>query len=141
MFWNQNDALIPENEGATSKEWDRFDCLDTWTQAGQVRALWEDNYHMQFDMMGNGYLYDLIKDSHEIHNLWNDPDKTVVKEKLMEKLMAEMLKNTDVLPVPHNRYRTKVHPKGYWNQEYISPDMGVRKMEPIGNHKIDKQHL
>ena len=45
---------------------------------------------------------------------------------MTEALAAEMMKQADPLPAPHRRYRTKVHPKGYWYQEYTAQDPGVR---------------
>ena len=104
-----------------------FDCLNTWTQCGQVRALWKGNYHIQMDMMGNGYLYRLDKDPFELENLWEKEEYAEIRKKMTEALAVEMLKQTDPLPAPHRRYRTKVHPKGYWYQEYVAEDPGLRE--------------
>lgn len=51
---------------------------------------------------------------------------------MLRELASAMMRAEDPLPVPHFRYRTKVHPDGYWYQDYESADPGVRKMEPIG---------
>ena len=109
-----------------------FDCLNTWTQCGQVRALWKGDYHIQLDMMGNGFLYCLTEDQGELHNLWDEEEFIHVKEEMLRELASAMMRAEDPLPVPHFRYRTKVHPDGYWYQDYESADPGVRKMEPIG---------
>lgn len=138
LYWKEEDELTLAAEGASSEEWDRFDCLNTWTQCGQVRALWKGNYRIQVDMLGKGYLYNREKDPYELDNLWDDPSAQTVKTELLSALTAAMLKAADPLPVPHNRYRTKVHPKGYWNQPYVSGDPGVRKMNAIGNHYKDR---
>ncbi len=124
MYWNDEDMLDYRTEGAT-QDMTAFDCLNTWTQCGQVRTLRMEDYRIQIDMMGEGYLYDLSRDPMELQNLWKDPEYSSVKDKMMQELLAVMLQNTDVLPVPHHRYRTKVHPKGYWYQDYSSPDPGV----------------
>ncbi|MEY8354584.1 sulfatase-like hydrolase/transferase [Lachnospiraceae bacterium 54-53] len=133
LFWDEGDQLTPEKEGAVSEEWDRFDCLNTWTQCGQVRALWKGNYHIQLNMMGEGYLYDRKTDPYELSDLWDHALYQEVKTQLLAELAAAMMKAADPLPVPHNRYRTKLHPKGYWKQEYHSPDMGIREMKGIGS--------
>lgn len=127
LYWNENDELTLKEEGA-SPEGDSFDCLNSWTQCGQVRALWKGSYKIQMDMMGTGHLYCLKKDPYELHDLWNEPDMKEIRREMTEELVAAMLKAADPLPVPHNRYRTKVHPKGYWHQPYRSPDMGVRNL-------------
>ncbi|WP_024346345.1 sulfatase-like hydrolase/transferase [Lacrimispora indolis] len=133
LFWNEADELTLPQEGAVPKNWEAFDCLNTWTQCGQVRALWKGDYHIQLNMMGEGYLYNLKNDPHECRNLWEDGDSQGIKTELLIQLSAAMMKASDPLPVPHNRYRTKLHPKGYWNQSYISPDTGVRPMKAIGS--------
>jgi arylsulfatase A-like enzyme len=134
LYWKEEDELTLAAEGASSEEWDRFDCLNTWTQCGQVRALWKGNYRIQVDMLGKGYLYNREEDPYELNNLWENPTEQGVKTELLTALTAAMLKAADPLPAPHNRYRTKLHPQGYWNQPYVSADPGVRNMKAIGNH-------
>ena len=116
-----------------------FDCLNTWTQCGQVRALWKDGWHIQLDMMGKGFLYRLSDDPAELHNLWDDPACQEKKQELLTALAAEMMKQTDPLPVPHYRYRVKVHPKGFWHQDFVADDPGVRKMKPIGERYLEEE--
>ena len=125
LYWKENDALDPETEGALNPRV-TFDCLNTWTQCGQVRALWKGNYHIQFDMMGSGYLYDLSKDPYECNNLWGRDEYSAVCYEMLKELTAEMLKASDPLPAPRRRYRTKIHPKGYWYQNYEARDPGIR---------------
>ncbi len=128
MYWNENDLLSLRGEGALEGYIGKqFDCLNTWTQCGQVRSLWKSHYHVQMDMMNNGYLYDLESDPYELDNLWNNEKYTNIKLDMVQELVAQILKSVDPLPAPHNRYRTKVHPKGYWNQDFIAKDPGVRK--------------
>lgn len=129
LFWDERDELTLADEGASSEEWDRFDCLNTWTQCGQVRALWKGEYHIQLNMMGQGYLYQRNDDPLEFLNLWEMPEYQEIKAGLLAGLAAEMMKAADPLPVPHSRYRTKLHPKGYWYQEYRSPDPGVNELK------------
>lgn len=126
LYWNDDDGLTLPVEDAVSEQWDRFDCLNTWTQCGQVRAIWKNDFHIQVDMMGRGYLYNLKNDPYELENLWNDPEYLEIKTELLTELMAAVLKASDPIPVPHSRYRTKIHPRGYWNQTWRCEDMGVR---------------
>ncbi len=138
LYWNEEDGLTPPAEDAVSQAWDRFDCLNTWTQCGQVRALWKGNYHIQVDMMGTGYLYDRENDPYELYNLWDKKELLPVKTELLTELTAAMLKAADPIPAPHNRYRTKIHPKGYWYQEWNCDDPGVRDMKPVGSRIFKK---
>ena len=61
LYWNEEDGLTLTEEGA-SNEMVTFDCLNTWTQCGQVRSLWKGDYHIQLDMMGTGLLYCVAND-------------------------------------------------------------------------------
>lgn len=128
MYWNEHDKLTLRGEGALEGYIGKqFDCLNTWTQCGQVRAIWKGDYHLQMDMMEEGYLYNVSTDPFELTNLWENKSYQEVKMSLMQEMIGQILKNADPLPAPHNRYRTKVHPKGYWYQDYVSNDPGVRK--------------
>ncbi len=126
LYWNDEDDLDLIKEGA-SQNMETFDCLNTWTQCGQVRAVWNDGWHLQMDMNGKGYLYDVDKDPSELHNCWNEEAYRDIKEKMMRKMISSMMRASDPLPAPRARYRTKVHPKGYWNQQYVAQDPGIRK--------------
>lgn len=130
LYWDEEDDLTLQNEGATFNMV-TFDCLNTWTQCGQVRMLRRGRYKIQVDMMGQGYLYDLTTDPLETLNLWNDPDMLPVRADMLTRLMAETLRRCDPLPAPHRRYRVKVHPQGYWQQRWHAPDPGVRKAAPL----------
>ncbi|WMJ89751.1 sulfatase family protein [Anaerocolumna sp. MB42-C2] len=132
LYWNEKDALTLEAEGA-SQNMVTFDCLNTWTQCGQVRMLRKGDYRIQLDMMGTGYLYNVKEDPGELVNLWDNPDYFNLKTDMLTELTAAILRACDPLPVPHNRYRTKIHPKGYWFQPYASEDMGVRNTGSLTN--------
>lgn len=125
LYWTEEDGLDLKTEGASVKI-GTFDCLNTWTQCGQMRMLRKKNYKIQVDMMGTGYLYDLKADPSEINNLWDNSEFLIVKSDMLTELMAAALKACDSLPAPHFRYRTKIHPQGFWSQNYISEDVGVR---------------
>ncbi|MFI3213792.1 MAG: hypothetical protein R3Y24_10655 [Eubacteriales bacterium] len=51
---------------------------------------------------------------------------------MLQDLMRATLQACDILPLPHNRYRTKLHPRGYWYQDYQSEDMGVVELGSLG---------
>ena len=136
LYWNEEDELDLLTEGA-SRNMETFDCLNTWTQCGQVRSLWKEDWHIQLDMLGKGYLYRLQEDPAELQNLWDDPACLGKRQELLTALAAEMMKQTDPLPVPHHRYRVKVHPSGFWNQPFAAEDPGVRKMKPIGECHLE----
>ena len=126
LYWNEEDALDPVAEGAT-QDYTTFDCLNTWTQSGQVRAVREGNYKLQMDMMGNGYLYDLSADPLEVNNLWGQPQWLSIQAHMLARLAAACMRAADPIPAPRHRYRVKCHPQGYWfDPNYRSPDPGVR---------------
>ena len=137
LYWNEEDGLTLTEEGA-SNEMVTFDCLNTWTQCGQVRSLWKGDYHIQLDMMGTGLLYCVANDPRELYNLWDKEEFAAVKSQMLGELAAAMMRAQDPLPVPHFRYRTKVHPRGYWYQEYRMSDPGVGNMEGIGKRLGEK---
>ena len=73
-----------------------------------------------------------------LYNLWDKEEFAAVKSEMLGELAAAMMRAQDPLPVPHFRYRTKVHPRGYWYQEYRMPDPGVGNMEGIGKRLGEK---
>jgi arylsulfatase A-like enzyme len=134
LHWNKNDLLDLTNEGAFGIQV-TFDCLNSWTQCGQVRMVRKGDYKLQLDMMGTGYLYNLAEDPLEVVNLWDRPECLQTKADMLTELAAAILKACDPLPAPHGRYRTKIHPKGYWHQEFVAEDSGVRKLPALSELK------
>ncbi len=130
LYWTGKDDIDLIAEGA-SQDMKTFDCLNTWTQCGQVRMLRKGHLKIQVDMLGKGYLYNLKEDPFEINNLWDAPEYVEMKTQMLTELIAATLKACDPLPVPHHRYRTKIHPKGYWKQDYFCEDTGVRNLPPL----------
>lgn len=126
LYWNDRDGLSPVEEG-TTKDYTTFDCLNTWTQCGEVRMLRKGDYKVQMDMLGHGYLYNLKEDPMELKNLWEVKEYQQIKADMLAELMAATLRVTDPIPAPHRRYRVKKHPKGYWFDEnyIVAEDPGV----------------
>ena len=129
LYWDGDDALDPAAEGALSNG--NFDALNTWTQCGQVRMLRKGDYKIQLDMLGAGYLYDIKNDPAELKNLWDDAGALSIRADMLTALSAVMMRNTDPIPAPHNRYRIKTHPKGYWRQKYHESDASMTKTPPL----------
>jgi hypothetical protein len=75
-------------------------------------------YKIQVDMMGNGFLYDLASDPYELINLFDDPQYLSIKSDMLIELTAAVLRACDPIPAPRRRYKVKIHPKGYWFQDY-----------------------
>ncbi len=125
LYWNDRDRLSPEAEGALNPLC-TFDCLDSWTQCGQVRMARKGPWKIQADMMGKVYLYNLDTDPREVRNLADDPAYLPVRAEMLAELCAATLRACDPLPTPRNRYRIKLHPQGYWwDETFVSDDPGV----------------
>lgn len=112
LYWNEADSLTLKEEGACTKTAAdgrplNFDCLNSWTQSGQVRMLRRGPYKLQIDMLGQGYLYDLEQDPAELVNHYADPAWLPIVAAMQKDLLAVMLKNQDALPPPRARYRYK----------------------------------
>jgi arylsulfatase A-like enzyme len=123
LYWDEKDRLDLVEEGA-SRHYigdgrpETFDCLNSWTQCGEVRMVRKGRYKLQMDMLGAGYLYDLEKDPFELKNLFDDAALLAIKADMLGELTAAMLRTCDPIPAPRRRYHYKVHPKGFWFQDY-----------------------
>lgn len=126
LYWTKNDDLSTFCEGASDEQYTVFDCLNSWTQCGQVRMIRKGDYRIQVDMMGTGYLYNLKYDPYETSNLWDNDAFTEIKADMLNTLVKMMLRACDTLPAPHSRYRTKIHPRGLWEQNFSCSDQGIR---------------
>lgn len=126
LYWNEKDALTPEVEGAT-KQWDAFDCLNTWSQSGQVRMIRKGDYKFIDDMMGNYQLYNIAEDPLELNDLSHCSEYKDILLDMSLTFNSEILRKADNIPSCKYRYRTKVHPKGYWFDDdfHVERDPGV----------------
>ena len=128
LYWNDQDGLDLVTEGACKPGLTTFDCLNTWTQCGQVRMVRKGDWKLQADMLGTVYLYNLSEDPRELHTRADDPACAAIKADMLTELAAAMMRACDPLPAPHHRYRVKQHPNLWWFDEaYVSGDPGVRK--------------
>lgn len=128
LYWTDEDELDVCTEGA-SQNYETFDCLNTWTQCGQIRMVIKDHYKLQIDMEGTCYLYDLSNDPLEMDNLYGRSGMENVQMEMLRQMSAAILRAQDPLPPPHRRYRFKRHPKGFTNQSYCAPDNGVENLK------------
>ena len=108
LYWTEADDLTPVEEGAMGKDPVFFDCLNSWTQSGQVRMVRRGHDKLQMDMMGTGYLYNLDSDPLELCNRWDDPACQETKCAMLALLAQQMLWYNDTLPYPRRRYRVKM---------------------------------
>lgn len=127
LYWDENDGLDLCEEGACRKR-ETFDCLNTWTQCGQVRMAVKGDWKIQCDMLGSCYLYNLADDPAELNNLADDPAYIGMKAEMLRELTAAILRADDPLPPPHRRYRFKRHPKNYIMQPYRADDPGITEV-------------
>lgn len=106
-----DDSLTFREEGALGKG--NFDCLNTWTQSGNLRMLRMDDWKLIMDSYGNGELYNLKKDPYELNNLFDEPKYRNKQNKLLTRLVAWELRLQDPLPLPRRRYHFKQNSYNY----------------------------
>ena len=127
LYWNGNDALDPETEGAATEDWHAFDCLNTWTQAGTVRMVRKGRFKLVGDMMGVFRLYDIMGDPMEENELSGKSEYSAVFADMLKELSSALMRASDPIPSPSGRYRVKYHPDGYFFDEgfRMEKDPGV----------------
>ncbi len=126
LYWNEKDKLTVADDRCIT-DGTTFACISSWTSGGQLRSLRKGDMKILMDMMGRGQLYDLSADPFEIDDLWDNAEYAAQRADMLAELCAAVLRADDPIPAPHNRYRSKQHPRGYWfDEEYVSDDPGVR---------------
>jgi len=105
----------PETRNPKSEMvWGGYDCLNSWTQSGQMRMVRKGDWKLVYDMQGNGQLYDLERYPGEVTNLYEKPETAEKRIELLEDLLTWRLRMEDPLPHPRTRYVMKRDPRGYW---------------------------
>jgi arylsulfatase A-like enzyme len=112
-LYSATDTLNPRREGAVGAP-GRFDELNTWTQSGSQRMLRMDDWKLEYDMNGNGSLFNLKNDPSEIKNLWSNPDYKDQKNRLVNELLRRAIRYQDDYPYPRTRYVMKKDPRNYY---------------------------
>ncbi len=97
----RDDGFTPSPDGVT---WGAYDCLNSWTQAGQVRMVRKGDWKLVADMEGTVQLYHLPDDPSETVNLAGRADHAHVQADLTAELVTWMLRVQDPLPLPRTRY-------------------------------------
>lgn len=112
----REDGLIPSDrsDASDTSDWGQLDCLNSWTQSGQMRMIRKGDWKLAFDMQGRGQLYNLSEDPSEIENLCDRPGMRSTRLELLEDLLTWRLRVEDPLPLPRRRYVMKRDPRGYW---------------------------
>lgn len=106
-FYTKEDGTDYLAEGAISNNKYYFDELNSWTQSGFTKMVLKGNWKLIFDMEGNGWLYNLVKDPFELKNLFNDERCYQTKIELLEELLKWEIATGDPLPLPRRRYHFK----------------------------------
>ncbi len=138
LEWSLEDNLTLDSEGASDKNLTRFDCLNSWTMSGKMRALRMGDYKIQLDSAEHGYLYNIKDDHLELDNLWDCPEHLEIKVKMLSRLAAEMMRHYDSLPYPHHRYRFKKHKMGFKNRNFVADDCSVSDLRSYNGHRPEK---
>ncbi|MEM7126200.1 MAG: sulfatase-like hydrolase/transferase [Chloroflexota bacterium] len=117
QYYGWDEALDPADDGRTPSPdgvaWGSYDCLNSWTQCGQMRMVRKDDWKLTWDMEGSGALYNLADDPSEVNSLFGQPDVADKQQELMGDLLTWMLRTQDPLPLPRNRYVMKAQSHNY----------------------------
>ena len=112
LHYGEDEPLDPAEDGTVPGV--SFDCLNSWTQSGQMRMLRKGDWKLVFDMQGHGQLYNLHEDPMEIKDLYGSTEVSAKQMELLSDLMAWTLRVQDPLPLPRRRYVMKRDPHNYW---------------------------
>lgn len=110
LYYGENEELDPQQDGLTVSrdgDWGAFDCLNSWTQSGQMRMIRKGDWKLTFDMTGEAKLYNLRSDPHELIDLYGRPETADLSREMLEHLLEWRLRVEDPLPLPRRRYVMK----------------------------------
>jgi len=96
-----------------------IDSLNCFSQSGSRKFVRTDRWKLEYDMMGNGELYDVEDDPGELRNLYDDPAAAEVKTRMLEELLKWTIRAEDDLP--HGSYVQKKAPRNWYAAEKGSP--------------------
>ena len=118
LYYTADEPLDPAEDGRTvspdGKTWGAYDCLNSWTQSGQMRMVRKGEWKLTFDMEGHGRLFNLVDDPSEINDLHGQPELREKQQELTAELLTWMLRTQDPLPLPRQRYVMKRDERNYW---------------------------
>lgn len=111
LYYDWNDDLDPAADGRVDSPdgvtWGSYDCLNSWTQSGQLRMVRKGDWKLTWDMEGAGALYNLAEDPVEVNDRFGQPEHAAVQQALMAELLTWLLRTQDPLPLPRKRYVMK----------------------------------
>ena len=110
-YYDWNDDLDPAADGRVDSPdgiaWGSYDCLNSWTQSGQLRMVRKGDWKLTWDMEGTGTLYNLADDPVEMNNRFGQPAVAAIQQELMAELLTWLVRTQDPLPLPRKRYVMK----------------------------------
>ncbi|HUS90434.1 MAG TPA: sulfatase-like hydrolase/transferase [Phycisphaerae bacterium] len=113
LHYEEGDGLVdPTADGLHPSI--SFDCLNSRSQSGTMRAVRKGDWKLIFDMQGRGQLYDLAADPVELANLFGRPEHAAKQQELLADLLAWTIRTADPLPLPDHRYVVKTDPRNWW---------------------------
>ncbi|MEM7538411.1 MAG: sulfatase-like hydrolase/transferase [Chloroflexota bacterium] len=107
-------SVSKDGRGDNTVTWGKYDCLNSWTQCGQMRMVRKGDWKLTWDMQGNGALYNLVDDPSELDNRFGQANVVEKQQELMADLLTWMLRTQDPLPLPRKRYVMKTAAHNYW---------------------------
>jgi len=113
QFYTKEDNTDYLAEGAVTKNKYFFDELNSWTQSSFTKMVRKGDWKLIFDMEGNVWLYNLVKDPLELKNLFDDEKYNPTKIDLLEELLKWDIAMGDSLPLPRRRYHFKRNEHNY----------------------------
>ena len=114
LFYDANDSLDYNHASIRGPENVTFDELNSYTQSGRTRMVRKGDWKLVFNMMGQGQLYNLKDDPAELHDLFQDPALTDIRESLFRELARWSIRMEDPLPVAQYRHKW---PKRNWYEK------------------------
>lgn len=113
-YYDWDDDLDPAEDGRVDSPdgvvWGSYDCLNSWTQCGQLRMVRKGDWKLTWDMEGMGTLFNLAVDPVEMDNRFGRPEHAAIQQELMAELLTWLLRTQDPLPLPRRRYVLKRNP-------------------------------
>jgi arylsulfatase A-like enzyme len=118
LYYGRREALEPADDGMQASpdgvRWGGYDCLNSWTQSGQMRMVRRGDWKLVYDMQGRGQLYNVAQDPSETVDRYADRELAPLRQALLEELLSWLLRVQDPLPLPRRRYVIKTDPRNYW---------------------------